>query len=125
MRKAKSYKELEYLLNKEIHRGRLLDTKKVKRAIGKSILLFKIAKEKGCKIITKTRSLSVIFNKEFNTNIYYPISMLNELRGRRDVINVLLEEGLTLEEENTCRELFNVVGGYSSNFKGEKQDVYL
>lgn len=119
MRKAKSYNELKYLLNKEIHRGRLLDVNRVERAIGKSTLLFKMARENGYKIITKTRTLAIMFNKEFNTNIYYPISMLNALRGKR-LNGVLLEEGLTLEEEKTCRKLFNVVGGYSSNFKGEK-----
>lgn len=120
MRKIKTYNELKYNLVKEITRGRLLDSKRVERGIGKSNLLFKSADENGFVIIVKTRSVAVMLNKEFDTDIYYPISMLNELRGRRNMMDVLLEEGLSLEEEKACRKFFNVVGGYSLNYNGGK-----
>lgn len=116
MRKAKSYKELKYLLNKEIQRGRLLDINRVERGVGKTHLLSELATENDYVIIVRNRSLAVMFNKEQNKYIYYFISGLNELRDKR-FKGVLLEEGLTLEEEKGARDLFNVVGGYSSNFK--------
>lgn len=116
MRKARSYKELKYLLNKEIQRGRLLDVNRVERGIGKTHLLAELATENDYVIMVRNRNLAVMFNKEQNKNIYYFISGLNELRGKR-FKGVLLEEGLPLEWEKECKRLFNVVGGYSSNFK--------
>ena len=121
MRKIKSFQELKYNLYKEIKRGRLLDVNRVERGIGKSYLLSEIAKENDYIIIVRYGNLARMFNKEQDTDRYYTISMLNTLRGKR-LKGVLLEEGLTLEEEKEVRRLFNVVGGYSLNYKGDKYD---
>lgn len=117
MRKIKNYKELEYNLYKEKQRGRLLDTNRVERGIGKSHLLYNIACLRNCKIIVKTLTQANMFNKKFNTDIYYPITAINSLRGKM-FDGVLLEEGLTLEDEKNCKRMFDVIGGYSLNCKG-------
>lgn len=117
MKRIKTYNGLIYNLTKEISRGRLLDSNRVERGIGKSCLLYWIAYNTSYKIITKTKQQAKMFNKEFKTDIYHSIG--EDLRGR-NFKKVLLEEGLSLEDEKTCRELFDVVGGYSLNYKGGK-----
>lgn len=120
MKRIKTYNGLIYNLTKEISRGRLLDSNRVERGIGKSCLLYWIAYNASYKIITKTKQQAKMFNKEFKTDIYYSIGELNELRGKR-LNGLLLEEGLSLEDEKACKRLFDIIGGYSLNYKGGEQ----
>ena len=116
MKKIKTYNGLKYCLNKEIKRGRLLDVKKVKRGLGKTSLLFKLAEENGLYIIVPFMQQAKIFNKEFSTDKFIPAS--ESLRGRR-FKGLLLDEGITLEREKEIKKLFSIVGGYSSSYKTE------
>lgn len=119
MRKAKSYNELKYLLNKEIKRGRLLDVNRVERGIGKTTLLKEIAMNNDYLIATETRDLADLFNKGLEEKLYISVGNINSLRGKR-FKGLLLEEGIKLEDEKEIRKLFKVIGGYSSNFKGDR-----
>ena len=119
MRKAKSYNELKYLLNKEIKRGRLLDVNRVERGIGKTTLLKEMAINNDYLIVTGSKILADLFNKDLEKELYISSGNINSLRGKRSK-GLLLEEGIKLEDEKGIRKLFKVIGGYSSNFKGGK-----
>lgn len=114
MKRIKTYNGLKYCLNKEIKRGRLLDVKRTGRRIGKTSLLFKLAEENNFYIIVPFVKLAKAFNKEFNTGRF--IAASESLNGR-SFEGLLLDEGINLTIEKELRKRFNVVGGYSSNFK--------
>lgn len=119
MKRIKTYNGLKYSLNKEINRGRLLDTNRISRGIGKSKLLKEMAINNGYFIITGTQKLANLFNKNLEKELYISAGSINSLRGER-FNGLLLEEGIKLEDEKEIRRLFNVIGGYSSNFRKEK-----
>lgn len=113
MRVIKTKRELKYRLIREIKRGRLLNVnREVPRGIGKSTLLFELSKEFNCIIIVQSCRIAQRMNIMFNTSKYIPIQdSLGLIKYRGSY--ALLEEGLSVENETLCRELFNVIGGYS------------
>lgn len=118
LKKVKTTKGLEYVLYKEIKRGRLLDINRVPRRIGKTTLLNQIAIDNDYIIVTPTRSLSDYFNHYYGNKRYMSMGEIRTSdfpRSRR--AKFLLEEGLDLQDEKYMMDNFNVIGGYSINYK--------
>ena len=111
----KTEKELINAFSESLTQRELLDATKIKRGIGKSRFLFEVATNSECYIIVSTSTKAKMFNIRFNTNIYHtPESLRGKGLGE---IFVLLEEGLGIDQEDFCYNMYKVIGGYTSNTK--------
>lgn len=118
MARVNTYNGVKYLLEKEIKRGRLLDTRDIPRGIGKSKILLDIAQENGYVIAVDVKTRAKGLAKDFGVEdkgIYVTVRELDDWRGKELPKGVLFEEGLTVKQENKLKKMFNVIGGYSND----------
>lgn len=116
---VKTRKCLEYRLQREMKRGRLLDVSYIARGIGKTELLVKIAREIGAIIITPSARVAKIFSSKYPDVKF--LSCDSQLRGYRNPF--LLEEGIPKDKIKSIKNTVNVIGGYYDSAK--TQAVYL
>lgn len=117
-KRIKTYNEMKYLLKREMKRGRLLDVKRIPRQIGKTRLLKEIAESNMGHVVVSNYDLARLYNQRYcdsKSDIFISIREILLDRNKRYNL-LLLDEGISIEDEKLIRDKYNVLGGFSSNY---------
>lgn len=103
---------LEYRLRREMKRGRLLDVSSVRRQLGKTTLLVKIARENNAVVLCPSLQWAGYARRNFPGVSFLSVGQLTNY-SNYNISRVVLEEGIPEEVERVIRKKFRVIGGYS------------